>query len=108
VPCRQRTAPGIAAAWRILLVAGPASTRLAELDKQSLEVRSHALTLREGELDSCLRDRDRTIEELNLRLRERVHCAENKPPENSYRGKLQKRDQPPYGAAKNPGNPLDR
>jgi uncharacterized coiled-coil protein SlyX len=28
------------------------------------------LTLREGELDSRLRDRDRTIEELNLRLRE--------------------------------------
>jgi hypothetical protein len=28
------------------------------------------LTLREGELDSRLRDRDRTIEDLNLRLRE--------------------------------------
>jgi hypothetical protein len=46
------------------------STRLAELDKQRLEVRSHVLTLREGELDSRLRDRDRTIEDLNLRLRE--------------------------------------
>jgi hypothetical protein len=46
------------------------STRLTELDKQRLELRSHVLTLREGELDSCLRDRDRTIEELNLRLRE--------------------------------------
>jgi hypothetical protein len=46
------------------------SARLAELDKQRLEVRSHVLTLREGELDSRLRDRDRTIEELNLRLRE--------------------------------------
>jgi hypothetical protein len=30
----------------------------------------HILTLREGELDSRLRDRDRTIENLNLRLRE--------------------------------------
>src|SRR5882757_9187754 len=46
------------------------SSRAAELDKQRLEVRSHVLTLREGELDSRLRDRDRTIEELNLRLRE--------------------------------------
>jgi hypothetical protein len=46
------------------------STRVAELDKQRLELRSHVLTLREGELDSHLRDRDRTIEELNLRLRE--------------------------------------
>jgi hypothetical protein len=46
------------------------SARIAELDKQRLELRSHVLTLREGELDSCLRDRDRTIEDLNLRLRE--------------------------------------
>jgi hypothetical protein len=38
--------------------------------EQNLEVRSHVLTLREGELDSRLRDRDRTIEDLNLRLRE--------------------------------------
>jgi Plasmid replication region DNA-binding N-term len=44
--------------------------RLAELDKQRLELRSHVLTLREGELDSRLRDRDRTIEDLNLRLSE--------------------------------------
>jgi hypothetical protein len=46
------------------------SARIAELDKQRLEVRSHVLTLREGELDSRLRDRDRTIEGLNLRVRE--------------------------------------
>jgi uncharacterized coiled-coil protein SlyX len=46
------------------------SARLTELDKQRLELRSHVLTLREGELDSRLRDRDRTIEDLNLRLRE--------------------------------------
>jgi hypothetical protein len=46
------------------------NTRVAELDKQRLELRSHVLSLREGELDSRLRDRDRTIEELNLRLRE--------------------------------------
>jgi Plasmid replication region DNA-binding N-term len=44
--------------------------RIVELDRQRLELRSHVLTLREGELDSRLRDRDRTIEELNLRLRE--------------------------------------
>ena len=46
------------------------NARVAELDKQRLELRSHVLTLREGELDSRLRDRDRTIEDLNLRLRE--------------------------------------
>src|ERR1700676_3083311 len=39
-------------------------------DKERLEFRSHVLTLREGELESRLRDRDRTIEDLNLRLRE--------------------------------------
>jgi DNA gyrase/topoisomerase IV subunit A len=46
------------------------TTRLAELDKQRIELRSHVLTLREGELDSRLRDRDRTIQDLNLQLRE--------------------------------------
>jgi hypothetical protein len=46
------------------------STRLAEFDKQRLELRSHVLTLREGELDSRVRDRDHTIEGLTLRLRE--------------------------------------
>ncbi len=46
------------------------SARVAELDKQRLELRSHVLSLREGELDSRLRDRERTIDELNSRLRE--------------------------------------
>jgi hypothetical protein len=46
------------------------SVRIAETKEQNLEVRSHVLTLREGELDSRLRDRERTIEDLNLRLRE--------------------------------------
>jgi hypothetical protein len=46
------------------------SERIAADHQQDLEVRSHVLTLREGELDSRLRDRDRTIEDLNLRLRE--------------------------------------
>jgi Plasmid replication region DNA-binding N-term len=46
------------------------TTERQNADKeQTLKVRSHVLTLREGELDSRLRDRDRTIEELNLRLR---------------------------------------
>jgi hypothetical protein len=40
------------------------TARVTELDKQRLEVRSHVLTLREGELDSRLRNRDRTIEDL--------------------------------------------
>jgi hypothetical protein len=46
------------------------SEHLAADHQQNLEVRSHVLTLREGELDSRLSDRDRTIEDLNLRLRE--------------------------------------
>ena len=45
--------------------------RLTELDKQRLEIRSHVLTLREDELDSRSGYRDCTIEELNLRIRER-------------------------------------
>jgi hypothetical protein len=44
------------------------SATLSHQLEQNLEVRSHVLTLREGELDSRLRDR--TIEDLNLRLRE--------------------------------------
>jgi Plasmid replication region DNA-binding N-term len=54
---------------RVLLEQRDAA-RVAELDKQRLELRSHVLALREGELDSRLRDRDRTIADLNLRLRE--------------------------------------
>ena len=44
------------------------TARVAELDKQRLELRFHVLTLREGELDSRLRDRDRTIEALQVQL----------------------------------------
>src|SRR5271170_634821 len=38
--------------------------------QSDLEVRSHVLTLREGELASRLNERERTVEDLNLRLRE--------------------------------------
>jgi uncharacterized coiled-coil protein SlyX len=55
---------------RRVLVKQRDSTRVAALDKERLELRSHVLCLREGELDSRLHDRDRTIEDLNLRLRE--------------------------------------
>src|ERR1700674_3229060 len=44
--------------------------RSAAEQQQSLEVRSHVLTLREGELDARLRDRETTIADLNLQLRE--------------------------------------
>jgi hypothetical protein len=53
---------------RRLLIEQRDTARIAELDKQRLEVRSHVLTLREGELDSRLRDRDRTIEVLQLQV----------------------------------------
>jgi hypothetical protein len=47
------------------------STQRAAADQQqTLEVRSHVLTLREGELDARLYERERTISELNLQLRE--------------------------------------
>ena len=46
-----------------------ARTAAAE-QQQNLEVRSHVLTLREGELDARLHERERMITELNLRLRE--------------------------------------
>jgi chromosome segregation ATPase len=46
------------------------SARGADEQRQSLEVRSHVLTLREGELDSRLRDRERIIADLQLQLRE--------------------------------------
>src|ERR1700692_1375727 len=44
--------------------------RAAAEQQQNLEVRSHVLTLREGELDARLRDREHTITDLNLQLRE--------------------------------------
>ena len=44
--------------------------RSAAEQQQTLEVRSHVLSLREGELDSRLRDRENTISELNMQLRE--------------------------------------
>jgi hypothetical protein len=47
-----------------------ASARVADEQKQTLDVRSHVLTLREGELDSRLRDRESIIAQLNLQLRE--------------------------------------
>jgi hypothetical protein len=46
------------------------SARATDEQKRALEVRSHVLTLREGELDSRLRDRESTITELKLQLRE--------------------------------------
>jgi len=46
------------------------STRNVNKDKQDLEVRSHVLTLREGELESRLLDRERTLVNLETQLRE--------------------------------------
>src|SRR5271169_3613347 len=40
------------------------AARVATLDKDRLELRSHVLTLREGELDARLHERERTIENL--------------------------------------------
>jgi plasmid replication DNA-binding protein KfrA len=46
------------------------STRADEDQRHALAVRSHVLTLREGELDSRLRDREQTVGELRHQLRE--------------------------------------
>jgi hypothetical protein len=45
-------------------------TRADEEQRHALAVRSHVLTLREGELDSRLRDREQTVGELRHQLRE--------------------------------------
>src|SRR5260370_5954447 len=42
--------------------------RALALDKERLELRSHVLTLREGEMDARVRERERTIAELESRL----------------------------------------
>lgn len=46
------------------------SERAAANQRQDLEIRSHVLTLREGELDSRLRDRERSQAALEAQLRE--------------------------------------
>jgi hypothetical protein len=46
------------------------SERAIVLDKQNFEVRSHVLSLREGELESRVRDRDRVNADLEHRLKE--------------------------------------
>jgi hypothetical protein len=43
--------------------------RVAADQKQAQDIRSHVLTLREGELDSRLRDRERTVNALEEQLR---------------------------------------
>jgi hypothetical protein len=45
--------------------------------KEDLEVRSHVLSLREGEFESHLKDRERDIEELRLQLRS-LHLTSRK------------------------------
>jgi hypothetical protein len=42
-----------------------AGDRVAQLDRERLELRSHVLTLREGEMESRIRDRDQAIANLN-------------------------------------------
>jgi hypothetical protein len=44
-------------------------TRSAAQSKDAFEVRSHVLSLREGELDSRLKDRERALEDLQAQLR---------------------------------------
>jgi Plasmid replication region DNA-binding N-term len=55
---------------RRLLLEQRASDRVAELDKERLELRSHVLTLREGEMESRVQDRDRVITELKAQVKD--------------------------------------
>src|ERR1700683_2759793 len=54
---------------RRVLLEQRAGERVAELDKERLELRSHVLTLREGEMASRVHDRDRMIAELNSQIK---------------------------------------
>ena len=53
------------------------SERAAAEQQQTLQVRSHVLSLREGELDSRLRDRESIIAALNQQLRELTRLLRN-------------------------------
>jgi hypothetical protein len=53
------------------------SERDAAEQQQALQVRSHVLSLREGELDSRLRDRESAIAALNRQLRELTRLLRN-------------------------------
>jgi len=82
------------------------SARLADLDKQRLELRSHVLTLREGELDSRLRDRDRTIDDLKLRLRELTGLLQKEQAtRESQLQRITTLTAPPGGAERPKGRP---
>jgi hypothetical protein len=54
---------------RRVLIELSGDKRAVEHEKQAFEVRSHVLRLREGELDSRLRDRERAYAELEARFR---------------------------------------
>jgi hypothetical protein len=53
------------------------SERAAAEQQQTLQLRSHVLSLREGELDSRLRDRESIITALNQQLRELTRLLRN-------------------------------
>jgi hypothetical protein len=53
---------------RRALVEQRMTDRVLAQDKERLELRSHVLTLREGEMEARLQDRDRTISELESRV----------------------------------------
>jgi hypothetical protein len=82
------------------------SARVAAMDKERLELRSHVLSLREGELDSRLHDRDRTIEDLNLRLRELTGALrKEQATRESQLRRISTLTAPPGGAERPKGRP---
>lgn len=54
---------------RRVLLEQQATDRAVAMGKERLELRSHILTLREGEMEARVHDRDRTISELDSRVR---------------------------------------
>jgi hypothetical protein len=63
-----------------------ATTRALATDKQTLEVRSHVLSLRESELESRLRDREQRQTALEAQLQGAKHPRAAKPTRRRQRG----------------------
>ena len=87
--------------------------RAATEQQQSLEVRSHVLTLREGELDARLRARETAIADLSLQLRELTLLLRKEQATRvaqakriaALEGVLSARAKPPAAPARTKGRP---
>jgi hypothetical protein len=80
--------------------------RSIERERDELEVRSHVLSLREGELDARLRDRERLLEALELRVRELTMALRK---EQASRERARRQEATPRARSSRPaGSPQSR